>query len=126
MRDECDLDSMRARQNPYADRRGPTSDDDLDAIIEDATVDAYGMDEGMSGFEVTFDDQVEFPVRALVIGRRVEVVGVHYGGNEHRGLEARVRSGGRGGEHEVSVLDVLFEKGPEDMILAAYKRWLGM
>jgi len=102
------------------------TDDDLNAIIEDATVDAYDVDEGMSGFEVTFDDQVDLPVRALVIGHRVEVVSIHYSGNEHRGLVARVRSGRRGGEQEVSVLDVTFEKGPEDMILAAYRKWLAV
>jgi len=100
--------------------------EDLNAIIEDATVDAYGVDEGMSGFEVTFEDQVDFPVQGIVIGHRVEVLSVDYSGNEHRGLVARVRSPRRGGEQEVSVLDVMFEKGPEDMILAAFKKWLGM
>jgi len=122
MRDEYDLDSMQARQSPYAERQ---SDQDLRRIIEEATLDAYGVDEGMCGFEACLEDQVDFPVQALVIGHRVQVLGVNYGGSEHRGLIARIRTGR--GDHEVSLLDVRFEADSEAArFVAAYKKWLGM
>jgi len=62
---------------------------------------------------------------ALVIGHRVQILGVNYAGSEHRGLIARIRTGR--GDHEVSLLDVRFEAGSDAaQIVAAYRKWLGM
>ena len=37
------------------------SDEELDALVEEATVDAYGDDEQLGGFAVMIEDNLEIP-----------------------------------------------------------------
>jgi hypothetical protein len=39
------------------------SDGELDALVEEATVDAYGDDEQLAGFAVMIEDNLEVPSR---------------------------------------------------------------
>ena len=98
---------------------------DLDAIVEQITVDAYG-DEGYSSFCQAFEDHIRFPVTASVVGTAVAVTEVDFDGNERRGLTAAVEHGGR--TWAFSLLDLEASDGPARFVhlLDAYRRWLGV
>ena len=52
------------------------SDEELDALVEEATVDAYGDDEQLGGFAVMIEDNLEFPFETTVLGVMVTVNGI--------------------------------------------------
>lgn len=96
---------------------------DLDGLIEEITVDAYG-DEGYWAFLTAFQDEVPLPARATIVGVAVEVTKIDFDGNERRGLTAVVRR--KGHRSQVALVDVVFPKGSQAACyLAAYRRWLG-
>jgi hypothetical protein len=49
------------------------SDEELDALVEEATVDAYGDDEQLGGFAVMIEDNLELPFDTTVLGVVVTV-----------------------------------------------------
>jgi len=49
------------------------SDDELDALVEEATVDAYGDDEQLDGFAVMIEDNLEVPFETTILGVTVTV-----------------------------------------------------
>ncbi len=53
--------------------RRPTASQ-LDALIEQVTVDAYKDSEQLTGFETAFNEAVNFPCQGAVIGEDVEVL----------------------------------------------------
>ena len=61
----------RTRKN--VSRPRPTAQE-LDDLIREITVDTYNVDEALTGFEVTFDDRVSFPLLGTVVGHEVEVM----------------------------------------------------
>lgn len=98
---------------------------DLDDLIEQITVDAYG-DEGYWSFRQAFEDHVTFPAPASVVGTDVTVTDIDFDGDERRGLTATVKRDGR--TWTVSLLDLEI---PSDQVrftqlTCAYRRWLGM
>ena len=52
------------------------SDEELDALVEKATIDAYDDGEQISRFAVMIDDNLEFPFETTVLGVTVTVKGV--------------------------------------------------
>jgi hypothetical protein len=44
------------------------SDEELDALVEEATVDAYGDDEQLGGFAVMIEGNLEVPFDTTVLG----------------------------------------------------------
>ncbi len=99
---------------------------ELDELIEEITVDAYGDDEQLWAFREAFEDDVPLPADAHVVGEPVSVVAVDYDGNERRGLFARCRKED-GSEHVVTACDLLFPKdSAAARHVAAYRRWLGI
>jgi hypothetical protein len=54
-------------------------DETIDEIIERVTVDAYG-DEG--SFAQAFEDEIDFPLDATLIGVNVEIRSVEFDGDE--------------------------------------------
>lgn len=109
--------------------RGYDHDDnlvDLDALIEEIIVDAYGDDEQLTAFQVAFEDDVPVPAEAFVIGEPVSVIKIDYDGNERRGLTATCRRED-GSKYVVAACDVVFPKGSSGARhVAAYRRWLGL
>ena len=65
---------MSSRRPPAGPERTTTgtgySSRELDELIAEITVDAYGEDEALTGFEVAFDDLASFPCRERSSGRR--------------------------------------------------------
>ena len=98
-------------------------DETIDEIIERVTVDAYG-DEGYSSFSQAFEDEIDFPIDATLIGVNVEIVSVDFDGDEQRGLVAVIARIGE--THRVSLLDLVLPTGPARLLTTAYRRWLGI
>ncbi|MGH7752772.1 MAG: hypothetical protein ACREN5_08145, partial [Gemmatimonadales bacterium] len=100
--------------------------DDLDDLIEEVIVDAYGEDEQLSAFRQAFEEDGRFPFPATVVGAAIDVTTVDYEGDERRGLLALCRRDGK--THRVPLLDVV-PAGPLPLatarLLAAYRRWWG-
>lgn len=59
--------------SPRKERR---DDEDLEALIEEAIVDAYTEDEQAVGFLTMLEEEVEFPFEASVLGVSVKVTAV--------------------------------------------------
>ncbi len=107
-------------------RSDRTTAEDLDGLIKEITTDAYGDDEQISAFHCAFDDGIELPSDAFVIGEPVSVVGFDYDGNARRGLVARCRRED-GSEHAVSASEVvLAEQSNGSHLVAAYRKWSGL
>lgn len=58
------------------------ADAELDALIEEITVDAYDRDEQLMGFENAFDE-ANLPCPGTVVGIDVEVLSVSTASNRH-------------------------------------------
>ncbi|MCB9402720.1 MAG: hypothetical protein H6516_15370 [Microthrixaceae bacterium] len=98
---------------------------DLDDLIEQITVDAYG-DEGYWSFRQAFEDHVQFPLKASAIGVEVTVSEIDFDGDERRGLTASVERDDRA--WTVSLLDIEITADQHRVVrlVAAYRRWLGI
>jgi hypothetical protein len=99
---------------------------DIDQLIEEITVDAYGDDEKLWAFRQVFEDEVGMPCDGFVIGEPVSVVEFDYDGNERRGLTARCRRED-GAEHVVAATEVVLPlRSSGARYLAAYRKWSGL
>jgi tetratricopeptide (TPR) repeat protein len=100
--------------------------DDLDEMIEQITIDAYGDDEALFAFRQAFEDNVELPADGFVIGEPVSVIEVDYDGNERRGLTAKC-SREDGTEHTIAVFEIVLPQGSADARhITAYRKWLNL
>ena len=98
------------------------SDPELDALIEEITVDCYDEDEQLMGFENAFYD-ANFPCLGAIVGETVEVLSVTTTGNR-RELIATCQRNGK--HYDVALLDIHIDTDPvTSCLLAAYKRWIG-
>jgi len=99
---------------------------ELERLIEEIVVDAYGDDEQLWAFRQAFEDNVAMPIEAFVVGEPVTVMTIDYDGNERRGLTARCRREG-GSEQVIAACDLIFPEGSTAArYLAAYRKWLGI
>jgi tetratricopeptide (TPR) repeat protein len=99
---------------------------DLEELIEEITVDAYGDDEMLWAFRQAFEDNVDLPSDGFVIGEPVSVIKFDYDGNERRGLTALCRRED-GSEHAVAAADIVLPKRSNGArYVAAYRKWLGL
>ena len=67
--------------------------DEIDELLEEIMVDAYGDAEQLTSFEVAFEDAARFPFPARLLGQQVDVIKIEFEGNERRGLTALCRHG---------------------------------
>ncbi|SRR6266545_4814435 len=97
---------------------------ELDALIDELTVDAYGDEEQLVGFLVGAEEALVRGEQATIAGATVQVISVDCGPDARPGLTARVlRDGAR---HEVALADLSFAPGSElKVVVAAYRRWQG-
>ena len=49
------------------------TDPELDSLIAEITIDCYDEDEALSAFENAFDEEVSFPIPAVVVGQEIKV-----------------------------------------------------
>jgi hypothetical protein len=98
------------------------SDEELDALVEEATVDAYGDDEQLGGFAVMIEDNLELPFETTVLGVTVTVQKVT---QTESGIVADCV---RDGHHQaISLLDLPLPEPPPKgaQWIAAYRHWTG-
>jgi len=99
------------------------ADADLDALIDEVTVDCNDEYEQLTGFEVAFDQDANFPCAGTVIGEEVEVLSVAIEDNR-RELIATCKRGRH--RYHVALLDIdLRADAVTSRLVAAYRRWLG-
>ncbi len=107
-------------------RSDETTAEYLNSLIEEITTDAYGDDEELCAFHGAFEDGIELPCDAFVIGEPVSVIGFDCDGNQRRGLVARCKKED-GSEHMVSASEItLAEQSKGGHLVAAYRKWSGL
>lgn len=97
---------------------------ELDALIEELTVDAYADEEQLSSFLVGAEEALVRGEPATIASTPVEVTSVDCGPDARMGLTARVlREGER---FEVALADLRVAPDSElGVVVAAYRRWQG-
>lgn len=96
---------------------------ELDALIEEITVDAYDEDEQLMGFENAFDEDASFPCTGTVVGEEVQVLSVSRADNRHELIATCQRHDRR---YEIALLDINLDADPDtSRLTAAYRRWTG-
>jgi hypothetical protein len=110
-----------------ATKRGRGKDSpELDGLIDEIIVDAYGDDEQLWAFWQAFEENVVVPAEAFVVGEPVTVLTIDYDGNKRRGLTARCRRE-EGSEQVIAACDLIFPEGSAAArYMAAYRTWLGI
>ncbi len=107
-------------------KKGNDKDGDLDALIEEITVDAYGDDEQLWAFRQVIEDEVDLPADGLIIDEPVRILKIDYDGNARRGLTATCRRE-NGSKYVLAAADVTFSgDSTAGRYLAAYRKWLGL
>ncbi len=109
---------VRLKTRRAAPRRAPKLD--LDALVEEATVDCHDEPEQVLGLASAIEDHVTVPFETTVLGMPVEVVSIDAG---ERDIVAVVRRGAH--RQRISLLDLpLPEPEPEGAEwIAAYRHW---
>ncbi|MGO9082754.1 MAG: hypothetical protein ACLQDY_27615 [Streptosporangiaceae bacterium] len=95
-------------------------EEELDALVEEATIDAYGDDEQLSGFAVMIEDKLEMPFETTILGVTVIVKGVT---QTAAGIVADCV---RDGHHQaIHILDLPLPEPPPKGAewIAAYRHW---
>lgn len=99
-------------------------DDEIDALIEEIVVDAYGTAEQLWSFRQVFEDTARFPFTAEVACADVEVIEIDFDGDDRHGLAAICRREGE--RHSVALLDVTPSNSLTSdtrALIDAYRRW---
>jgi hypothetical protein len=105
----------------------PSDEDDMsiEELIAQITVDAYD-DEAYWSFLQAFDDDLDYPLAATILGIPAQVTKVDFDGDERRGLTATVTRDCH--TSTISLLDVELDYSETDArrLVAAYRHWLGI
>lgn len=105
---------------------GKKSQEELNDLVDEITVDAYNDDEQLWAFRQVIEDEVAMPTDAFLVGEPVTLIEIDYDGNERRGLTAKLRRED-GSEHIIAASDLVFPEGSIGAdYLAAYRTWLGI
>ncbi|CAG6393441.1 hypothetical protein NMG29_02135 [Streptomyces cocklensis] len=96
---------------------------ELDALIEDATVDTYDEIEAVNGFLAVIDEHLALPFSTTVLGVEVTVVEVDLT-NDHRVIARCMREGFR---QDIGLLELPLPQPPPDGAhwVEAFRRWAG-
>ncbi|WUH95855.1 hypothetical protein OG900_20665 [Streptomyces sp. NBC_00433] len=96
---------------------------ELDALIEEATVDTYDEIEAVNGFLAVIDEHLALPFSTTVLGVEVTVVEV-YLTNDHRVNARCMREGFR---QDIGLAELPLPEPPPDGThwVEAYRRWAG-
>jgi hypothetical protein len=97
------------------------SEAELNAMIEEATVDCNDEEEALTGFATLVEENLEVPFETTVLGGTVTVTGVTH---TSHGLVAADCARGRH-RQEIHVLDLPLPEPPPKGAewIAAYRRW---
>ena len=100
---------------------GSLSARELDALVEQATVDAHDVDEQIAGFHAVIDDELATPFQTVVLGVEVTVTGVDLAPGT--GIVALCRRGSY--KQRIGLLDLPLPSPPPTgaQWIDAYRRW---
>jgi len=95
----------------------------LDALVEEATVDAYGDEEQRTGFYTMIEEHLDLPFEIEVLGTRVSVERVDL--NDAGEIVAVCRKGAS--RQRIPILDLPLPRTapPGAQWIAAYRHWAG-
>ena len=120
--------SRRVRKEPKGSakqtstRRPPKpSEGDLERMVEEATVDAYGESEQVCGFYTMLENDLELPFNTAVLGAEVTVERIDLTDDDHIVVVCR-----RGPERQrLPILDLPLPEPPPKgwEWIAAYRHW---
>jgi len=97
---------------------------ELDALVEELTVDAHDDEEQLSGFLVGAEEAFEDGESVRLVGVQVQLIAVDQGPDARTGLTARVQRDGA--TYEVTLADLAFSADSRmGLVVAAYRRWQG-
>ena len=91
--------------------------------LEEATVDANGVDEQHSGLLSVIGDELAFPFRAKVLGEVVSVVGMEWPKGDEFGLDLVCERNGERHRIEARSVELLKPLPEGHLFLAAYLDW---
>ena len=95
----------------------------VEEAIEEATVDANGVDEQHSGLLNTIQDELQFPFSAKVLGETVTIVDMEWPDNDGYGLDLVVERSGQRHRIEARSVELLHPLPEGHLFLAAYLAW---
>jgi Calcium binding len=98
------------------------SEAELDALVDEATVDAYGEDEQLTGFAVMIEDNLAMPFETTVLGVTVTVRKVDQTASGIVAVCVRGRH-----RQAIPILDLPLPDPPPEGAewIAAYRHWAG-
>lgn len=102
--------------------KGKLTDEQLESLIEEATVDCYDEYECLEGFYGTLEEELGFPFEAEVVGETVKVVGIEDGENTIEAICSR-----NGKKYKINLLDLKYDpqKVKGYKWIEAYRKWAG-
>lgn len=101
---------------------GTWSVGELDELIEEVLVDAYGDSEQLGAFECVFVE-AGLPAAATAIGMACSLDEVEFDGDERRGLVAVITLDGRRQRLSLVDIEITDESHEAARLLAAFRRW---
>ncbi len=95
---------------------------DLDELVEEAIVDAYGEDEQLTGFYTMIEDNLTLPFTTMVLGIEVTVAGIDL---TDFGIVAICVRGTHRQSIPIPDLPLPAPPPPGSEWIAAYRHWVG-
>jgi hypothetical protein len=100
------------------------STSELDALIDELTMDCYGDEEQLTGLLTGAEEALVVGEIATIAGAEIRIMAVDVPSDMRRGLTAVCERDGR--RFELSLADIRFGDASElGRIACAYRRWLG-
>ncbi len=105
--------------------KDPYSEERLQELIDEATVDCYDEEEQFWGILTILGDKVNFPLAATLIGEQVKLIGIDdEASSSHRGIVAHVRHKEKMYSISLADLQIIDTDTQSAEWLAAYHYWL--
>lgn len=101
---------------------GTWSVGELEELIAEVLVDAYGDSEQLGAFECVFAE-AGLPAAAMAIGMVCSLDEVEFDGDERRGLVAVITLDGQRQRLSLLDIEIEYESHEAARLLAAFRRW---
>ena len=100
------------------------SEERIEELLEQATVDCYDEEEEFSGVVITLLDNLHFPLQADVLGERVEIIDVLESASSLRkGVVVQARKDGKAYPLSLSEVTIIDPDAESAELLAMYHYW---
>ena len=97
--------------------------DAVNEAFEDATVDANGVNDQLTGLFYTIAEDMEFPFQGSVLGDIVSILDVEMPDNDRLGIDLVIEKNGKQSRIEARSVEVLPPYPEGHLYLAAYLFW---